>query len=251
VRAIARPTRRLTLTTLLSLALACVLGAACNGQSEGGDGGSETHWLGRCSSSDQCAAGFCLCGVCTNSCIALDGCDGTLICASNQSPAYGKLCADVPMPPLGICLWPCDGDSCPEGNHCEGDACVPDPPPPPPQLCSGQDTSTCDLANAQAVCAKGICMIAACGPEYGHCDNLHQNGCETLIKSDIDNCGQCGNACDLLPWPNVATKTCQDFNCEIVSCEPGYEDCDGARANGCECDTAQNVCDGEECVPKP
>jgi len=248
--------RRLT-TTLFALLLACTLGAACNGETTGG-GGSETHWLGRCTSSDQCEQGQCLCGVCTEACTELSGCnDGTLICASNQSQAYGKLCAAVSEAPEGVCLTPCDGTSCPAGNHCEGDACVPDPQP---QRCAGgEDPSVCVLPSAQSGCSSdGLCIIAACEQYFADCNPDPTDGCETDIREDLLNCGKCGESCLDLKWAHVAEYQCENERCRVDTCDDGFADCDDIKTNGCEedlltseehCGDCDTACEsGQSCI---
>ncbi len=51
------------------------------------------------------------------------------------------------------------------------------------------------------------------------------------LASDPLNCGACGNVCPSLP---NATVACNAGACVIVSCAPGFADCDGNTANGCE-----------------
>lgn len=79
---------------------------------------------------------------------------------------------------------------------------------PPPSACKGSTTS--------------------CG---GVCVNL---------KNNVSNCGACGNACSI---PN-ATAACVRSTCGFVSCNPGWGDCDGTLADGCETDflTSANHC---------
>lgn len=65
-------------------------------------------------------------------------------------------------------------------------------------------------------CADGSCV---CSAGFGNCDGEPQNGCETVVAVDVNNCGACG-----------------------VRCQNGYCD-DGA----CICDEAAASCDGK-CV---
>ena len=51
------------------------------------------------------------------------------------------------------------------------------------------------VTNGVATCTQGGCTINACNPGYNSCDNNADNGCETILLSDVLNCGACGNAC--------------------------------------------------------
>ncbi|MBI5741859.1 MAG: hypothetical protein HZA16_14240, partial [Nitrospirae bacterium] len=64
-----------------------------------------------------------------------------------------------------------------------------------------------------------------------------QNGCEVDIKADVNNCGNCGASCALVP---NATEACVGGACAIGSCNSGYADCNGQYNDGCE--TNWNIC---------
>jgi hypothetical protein len=56
------------------------------------------------------------------------------------------------------------------------------------------------------------------------------NGCEFEVNT-MDNCGGCGLVCSL----DHATETCTaDGECQIVSCDSGWADCNSSDADGCE-----------------
>jgi hypothetical protein len=113
--------------------------------------------------------------------------------------------------------------------------------------CGNTDTTCrpCALEHAQSGCSgDGQCIVAACEGGYSDCtDDL---GCETDIRSDVQNCGKCDESCTILPWNGVATFLCGNENCNIGSCESGRRNCDGIRTNGCEC-TSTFCCDDGEC----
>jgi hypothetical protein len=248
-----------TRTWTLLLVIGGSFASACNGETTE-TVGSETNWLDPCTADDDCSEGRCLCGVCSKECTEVAGCDDdTMLCASNQSLAHGKLCADVPTAPEGLCLWACEGTTCPTGNHCVEGACVTDSVLPAPQPCAGESECTViDSANAEPVCAQGVCAVAACDAGFGECNDYHPDGCETNLESgDLSNCGECGAACDEA-MPNVATQKCEDFRCQIAECDVGWADCDPSENNGCEtdlltdegnCGDCDAACDAdEECV---
>ncbi len=65
------------------------------------------------------------------------------------------------------------------------------------------------------------------------------------LQTDADNCGDCGISCVV---PN-AEASCEAGSCAVGPCEPGWLDCDGAEANGCEAevDCSQGVACETEC----
>jgi hypothetical protein len=77
--------------------------------------------------------------------------------------------------------------------------------------------STSDNVNVNVGCGSNVFCS-------GQCKNL---------GNDNNNCGSCGHACGTAP---NATLGCSGGVCQITSCAPGYADCDGNPANGCETD---------------
>ncbi len=71
--------------------------------------------------------------------------------------------------------------------------------------------------------------------------------CDADLKTDPDNCGQCGNHCLI----TGADATCVDGKCEVEQCRPGRYDLNGRVEDGCEyaCDgdpTADESCNLED-----
>lgn len=119
----------------------------------------------------------------------------------------------------------------------------------------GACNAPCDLANASESCASGACVLGMCDPGFGNCDGASGNGCERPLNT-LTNCGGCGIACNLAN----ASESCATGSCLLDTCEPGFANCDGNNANGCErpintltdCGGCGVVCDranaGESCV---
>jgi len=110
------------------------------------------------------------------------------------------------------------------------------------QNCGGCG-NMCNIANGTAGCPAGSCTVLDCNTGWGNCDNNPANGCETNTTSSIPNCGGCGSVCATAN----ATPSCTGSKCVIGSCNPGYADCDGNPANGCEIDTQNNPSDCGAC----
>ncbi len=91
-------------------------------------------------------------------------------------------------------------------------------------------------ANATATCTAGACGFS-CAAGFGNCDGNATNGCETSTQTSATACGACGVTCAV---PN-AVAACRAGACAVGSCLPGFADCDGSVANGCEVDTRTNL----------
>ena len=101
-------------------------------------------------------------------------------------------------------------------------------------------------ARTKVVCDVGRCFVQGCDPGFADCDGKAVNGCEILTDTDLNNCGACGKVCPQntacvagvctckpCSYAN-ATPLCVNFQCQLGPCNPGYGDCDGNPANGCE-----------------
>jgi len=163
--------------------------------------------------SDRCCSGACVnsgsdagnCGVCGQAC-AFPHAAG--VCAAGQCSA-------------GVCDvgWADCNQMGTDG--CETNLAI------DPQSCTACGR-VCSAPHAVAGCANG-CYLEGCEPGFGDCDGEASNGCETSTAVDVNNCGLCGHVCKL---PH-ATAGCNGA-CVVAACEPGFGDCDGVPANGCE-----------------
>jgi hypothetical protein len=88
---------------------------------------------------------------------------------------------------------------------------------------------TCSFMNASASCAAGACSMGVCNVGYGNCNGTTADGCETMTDTAM-NCGGCGIACA----PAHAVGSCSTGMCAIVSCNPGFADCNHLASDGCE-----------------
>ena len=120
----------------------------------------------------------------------------------------------------------CDGSA---ANGCEVDVRV-------DAMSCGRCGARCAPAHATGSCSAGACSVVACDPGYGDCDGDAANGCEVDLRTSAAHCGTCAARC---AWPNAAGQ-CRDGVCARGACDPGFADCDGDTANGCEVETASN-----------
>lgn len=105
----------------------------------------------------------------------------------------------------------------------------------------------CELANAQAACSGGNCLIVACLGDYRSCDSVSSTGCETDTQSSMAHCGACGSPCSY----DNASATCDGGACVFEGCKPGFDDCNSDLSDGCETriDTVDNCGEcGRPCV---
>ncbi len=158
------------------------------------------------------------------------------------------------VPPITICR-DSDGDGFKEDVDCnDNNAAV---HPGAAEICNGKDDncngqvdegcSTCtdgdqDSFFAQAGCATPVdCndtdatihpnALEICDSRDNNCNGVNDEGFN--FSSDTANCGGCGVVCS---FPN-ATPACVNGGCMPMSCNPGFGDCDGIAANGCETST--------------
>jgi hypothetical protein len=180
-----------------------------------------------CTGTKQCSpAGACV-----------EGCTGTGAgtCTGGASCCNG-LCLDTTSDPLN-----CNG--C--GTVCPGSASL---------CCAGTcadpvtNVANCGKCGVSCgalpnnTCKAGSC---SCAKDYGDCTSL-QPGCETNLTSNGDHCASCATACDKVLAHVNNTEYCQASVCKFTSCTPGYANCDGNLANGCECPCGAS---GQVCCP--
>lgn len=117
---------------------------------------------------------------------------------------------------------------------CQKGVCMPNQP-----ACNGTIATTCnnigsgylmggvDCASSGLECSNGSCQ---CKVGSLDCDGLVQNGCETNVSTDPDNCGGCDIVCSA---SHVSKRTCDDA-CD-GTCSAGFDDCNGDKqSDGCE-----------------
>ncbi len=190
-----------------------------------------------CPGGQVCSAGLCVSscgsgqtscsGVCRNLTSDPDACGacGT-VCSGNgvASRTCGASACN------GVCAAGranCDGNL--QGNGCEVDTNT------SVAQCGGCAFAACSSNNIAAACSGGNCT-GTCTAGFADCDaNKRTNGCEVNTANDPSHCGGCANVC---PARFNSTTTCASGACGF-ECEPGWGDCDGEAANGCE--TALNT----------
>ena len=153
------------------------------------------------------------CGACGNACEVLGGEDfGTPLCAEGVCSA---ICtaphADCEEDPITVRVYECETNTDIDPENCNG--------------CG----TACPEGSSAAVCRNGICGFSVCDYPTEDCDFVDPD-CEADLTS-LATCGDCATTC---APQNVVTGLCTTSGCDYDECRPGYGDCDGSRANGCE-----------------
>jgi hypothetical protein len=101
----------------------------------------------------------------------------------------------------------------------------------------------CALPHASAKCAENPlgnplanCLVDTCDAGWANCDGNDANGCESSATTDPGSCGGCGQACSAIN----GVPGCDNGVCAIF-CNPGFANCDGNVANGCEVDIWNDI----------
>ncbi|KYF99557.1 hypothetical protein BE20_30835 [Sorangium cellulosum] len=190
-----------------------------------------------CAASRDCAEGECIDGICQEAGCMNDARDGSESdidcggscdrkCATGQDCNQGSDC-ESRVCQEGLCVAPTCTDGVHNGTESDVD-CGAD--------CGGcEDRKNC---RSSRDCLSSDCIDGVCGPTcpdgYANCDRQVEGECEVNLRSDANNCGDCGQKCAL---PR-ATAECQGGACKVKECEAPYADCDGDPENGCEVNTA-------------
>ena len=108
---------------------------------------------------------------------------------------------------------------CPPGLALCGNACVNLTTDPKNCGACGNLCSVLGAAKGQVgTCAYGYC-VQECRQGWGDCNGDPSDGCEVNLSSDQNNCGTCGNACDVL-----AGQPCVGGQCAVHPCSEGEEE---------------------------
>lgn len=213
-------------------------------------GGSSVCNAGRCELAG-CDPGLADCNT-----VAADGCETSLRMLGDCGRC-GESCASVTNA-VETCgaMMTCDYTSCDPGfldcaggraNGCETNGrMLPN--------CGSCGNACAAVANATEICSgAGACDYSSCDTNFGDCDGTRGNGCEVNLRTSTVACGSCATNCNTTVV-NASGRSCAAALCNYTACNPGFGDCDGNRANGCErslatttnCGACGNACGGGE-----
>jgi hypothetical protein len=224
----------------------------CNGQNDD----NPTDQGGKCGLSDtgncvkgteQCQAGALVCvgkiDPATEICNGQDDdCDG-VIDGSIASGAPVTCTTDAQCGASQFCATVGAGKQCVNGPTDASGDCAPTglqlPVPAPCQ----KGSLKCVGGVKQCVGAVGPTgQTDACGVDT-NCDGQLTNQPDT--KTDVKNCGTCGNDCNAKSPGGHGVWACQNSLCVRTGCDPGFINCDG---NGDDCEKACTfISNNEQC----
>lgn len=147
---------------------------------------------------------------------------------------YGAYCNGCPDPGCGGC----------QSSYCPAEG----------QPYCADDDSFCTAANADGTCSSGECQYQ-CHAGYKNCNGNWIDGCETDVKNDNSNCGDCGFTCGNVSCPD---NGCGAGGCgedeygtyspvQQASCVDGV--CTGDCEATCQYDPACDLDDDDDGVP--
>ncbi|MGA2687634.1 MAG: DNRLRE domain-containing protein [Candidatus Korobacteraceae bacterium] len=156
-------------------------------------------------SSPVCSSGVCslVCQAGYGNCdgILSNGCEANLQIDPNNCGGCGVACQSGQICVAGVCQMSCS----PGQILCPGNICV--NPQTDPNNCGGCGDVCPSGPQSYPLCTNGQCILV-CQSGYGNCDNNPNNGCETNLMTDHNNCGACGIHCNGL-------QICQGGQCQF------------------------------------
>ena len=192
-----------------------------------------------------CNTGACGIGTCNTTfrdCnnMPTDGCEVDSAIDPLHCGGCGQRC-NLPNAAAGCAAGSCTVASCvgayKDCNATAADGCEVNSATDP-KNCGACNTKCPAVINGAPGCTAGLCGIGSCNAPFKDCNGAVADGCEVNTAGDVNNCGACGNKCPTPP--NAASASCGAGACKFT-CLPGWADCDGNPANGCEVNLTADV----------
>jgi hypothetical protein len=189
-----------------------------------------------CETGLLCHEGVCIAAGCMNT--AQDGAETDIDCGGDgcKPCITGQVCATKTDCDSGVCTdAKCQAPAC-DDQTLNGKETA---------LDCGGDCAPCAVNQpcvADKDCVSAACNDQLCGPEcpdgFADCNKKNDDACEINTRTDLNNCGACGNVCQLAH----ATAECSAGECRIATdgCIKGYADCNGDPKDGCEVNLDQD-----------
>ncbi|MDO9017470.1 MAG: hypothetical protein Q7V43_11205, partial [Myxococcales bacterium] len=189
----------------------------------------------RCPAPPTGATALCSGGMCTVSTLMCpgdrrdcngmpgDGCEVFNLTDVNNCGTCGNRCSSMNGTARcvgGVCAITCNTGS----GDCDG------------MVSNGCETNTvistthcntcnraCSLPNSAPSCVASACVLGTCNANFGNCDGMAGNGCETDTRTSVAHCGGCNRPC---PGGQICTNgTC------TINCSESQVNCSGSCVN--------------------
>ncbi len=207
----------------------------------------------------ELSTGFCDDGACDFECDPMFHKEGALCLLNDSVDCCGVFCLACPRRDNAVrtcndfqCGYDCEDntDNC---NHYDPDGC--EAPLLTDEFNCGACGTRCQSSTGSTICWEGECHMQFCNGDLEDCNGDFSDGCEVDTDSDRNHCGDCEHACPDVPNASIR---CKNGECDIASCDFGYEDCNGTYADGCErhllsdvetCGSCEESCAFDDGIP--
>lgn len=165
-----------------------------------------------------------------------DNCGSCTVCGTFNNA--GRVCDN------GACKYPCK----PGFGNCDAKSLDCETPVTENLNHCGACGNVCGAfspdKHAEPACASGAC-VAKCSAGFESCGAPYADGCPFDTRVDPARCGSCTNKCN--PGPHVTGLACINGSCAITACEPGFANCNGNFADGCEANLSADALNCGSC----
>ena len=107
----------------------------------------------------------------------------------------------------------------------------------------GACNNVCTATQAITACSGGNCEIDSCLGSFRDCNTVYADGCEVDVLTSTTHCNACGRNCIVAN----GVPACNVGQCEISSCNTGYNDCNQNYQDGCEANLNTDVTTCGDC----